>query len=235
MARNENLILVAIPERDYRQIHSQLATVRLRPGQTLYAQDAALGQLYFPTSGIVALQRASAAGDAVEIALVGNDGMAGISALLGGNRAIAQAVVQTAGEAQRVGVAAFVALLERSPGVRKVIMRYLGSRLVQAAQSAFCYRHHSLRQRLCRWLLESVDRLPSGELHVTQELMGIMLGVRREAVTLAASHLQASGALRYSRGHLAVLDRSQLEKRACECYAVLKAESEELLRFLSGS
>lgn len=233
--RNENLILGAIPEQDYRQLAPQLETVRLRAGEVLYAERAPIGQLYFPLSGIVVFQSASAAGDTAEIALIGKDGMVGISALLGRSRAIAQSVVQSAGESQRVGAAAFVELLERSAGTRKVILRYLGSFLVHAAQSAFCHRHHSLDQRLCRWLLQSVDRLSSRELYMTQELMGLMLGVRREAVTLAASRLQASGALRYSRGHLSVVRRDLLEKRACECYTSLKVESEGLARFLSGA
>jgi len=232
--RNENLILAAIPEHDYRQLVPRLETMELRPGETLYAEAAPIGQLYFPTSAIVALQSAGAAGDTAEIGLIGNDGMVGVGALLGGNRAIGQSVVQSAGESHRVGAAAFIALFERSAGVRKVIMRYLRSVLVHAAQSAFCHRHHSLEQRLCRWLLQSLDRLPSRELRMTQELIGVMLGVRREAVTLAASRLQASGALRHSRGHLTVLRRDVLEKRACECYAALKAESEALARSLSG-
>ncbi|TAK81584.1 MAG: Crp/Fnr family transcriptional regulator [Betaproteobacteria bacterium] len=233
MARNENLILAAIPERDYRQLVPQLEIVALRPGETLYAEAAPIGLLYFPVGSIISLLSASAAGDTAEIALVGNEGMVGVSALLGGNRAITQSVVHSAGKSRRVGAGAFVELFERSPGVRKVIMRYLRSVLVQAAQSAFCHRHHSLEQRLCRWLLQSVDRMPSHELYMTQELMGVMLGVRREAVTLAAARLQASGALRYSRGHLTVLRRDTLEKRACECYAALKVESERLLRDLS--
>lgn len=231
--RNENLILAAIPEHDYRQIAPRLETVELRPGETLYPEAAAIGQLYFPTSAIVALQSASAAGETAEIALIGNDGMVGVSALLGGNRAIAQSVVQSGGKSHRVSAAAFIELFERSAGVRKVILRYLRSVIVHAAQSALCHRHHSLEQRLCRWLLQSIDRLPSKELRMTQELMGVMLGVRREAVTLAASRLQASGALRHSRGHLTVLRREVLEKRACDCYAALKAESEALARSLS--
>jgi CRP-like cAMP-binding protein len=232
--RNENLILAAIPEDDYRELAPYLESVALRPGETLYAEAAPIGRLYFPTSGIVALQSASATGDTAEIALVGNDGMVGLGALLGDNRATAQSVVQSAGKSRRVGAAAVVELFERSPGVRKVILRYLRSVLVQAGRSAFCHRHHSLEQRLCRWLLQSVDRLPSRELYITQELMGVMLGVRREAVTLAASRLQARGALRYSRGHLTVLSRDALKKCACECYSALKAESEALSRFLSG-
>ncbi len=231
--RNENLILGAIPEQDYRQVVPQLETIELRPGETLYAEATAIGQMYFPISGIIALQRASAAGETAEIALIGRDGMVGVSALLGGGRAIAQSVVQSAGESHRVGASVFTELFERSPGVRKVIMRYLRCVIVHSAQSAFCHRHHSLEQRLCRWLLQSVDRLPSQELNMTQELMGVMLGVRREAVTLAASRLQASGALRYSRGHLTVVKRDLLEKRACECYAALRAESEALERSLS--
>jgi len=231
--RNENLILAAIPEHEYRQVLPQLETIELRPGETLYAEATAIGQMYFPISGIIALQRASAAGETAEIALIGRDGMVGISALLGGGKAIAQSVVQSAGQGHRIGAAVFAELFERSPGVRKVIMRYLRCVIVHSAQSAFCHRHHSLEQRLCRWLLQSVDRLPSQELNMTQELMGVMLGVRREAVTLAASRLQASGALRYSRGHLTVVKRDLLEKRACECYAALRAESEALERSLS--
>lgn len=231
--RNENIILAAIPEDDYRQVAPQLETVELRSGETLYAEENAIGQLYFPISGIVALQRASAAGETAEIALIGRDGMVGVSALLGGGRAIAQSVVQSAGQGHRIGAGVFVDLFERSPGVRKVIMRYLRNVIVHSAQSAFCHRHHSLQQRLCRWLLQSVDRLPSQELNMTQELMGVMLGVRREAVTLTASRLQAIGALRYTRGRITVVKRDLLEKRACECYAALRAESEALERSLS--
>lgn len=231
--RTENIILAAIPEDDYRQVAAQLEVVELHPGETLYAEETAVGQLYFPISGIVALQRASAAGETAEIGLIGRDGMVGISALLGGGRAIAQSVVQSAGEAHRVAAGVFIELFERSPGVRRVCMRYLRNVIVHSAQSAFCHRHHSLEQRLCRWLLQSVDRLPSQELNMTQELMGVMLGVRREAVTLAASRLQTAGALRYSRGRITVVNRALLEKRACECYAALRAESEALERSLS--
>lgn len=234
MARNENLILAAIPERDSQALAPQLQTVVLRPGEILYAEGALIGQLYFPVSGIVSLQSASAAGDTAQIALIGSDGVVGVSALLGDQRAFAQSVVLSAGKSRRAATVAFAELFERSPGARKVVLRYLRSVLVHTAQSAFCHRHHNPEQRLCRWLLETFDRLPSNDLYITQELMGMMLGVRREAVTLAATRLQAGGALRYGRGHLTLLRRDLLEKRACECYAALRLECEELARSLSA-
>jgi CRP-like cAMP-binding protein len=168
-------------------------------------------------------------GASAEIAVVGHEGIVGISLFMGGESTPSRAVVQSAGQGFRLRASAIREEFGRVGSVMHLLLRYTQALITQMAQTAVCNRHHSLDQQLCRWLLLSLDRLPSGELAMTQELIANMLGVRREGVTEAAGHLQAAGLIHYRRGHIKVLDRPKLEKRVCECYAVVKKEYDRLL------
>jgi CRP-like cAMP-binding protein len=206
-----------------------LKLVPLCLGQVLYESGSRLIQVYFPTTSIVSLLYQLENGTSAEIAVVGNEGVTGVSLFMGGETTPSRAVVQSAGHAYQLAGK----LLQReftSAGVlQHLLLRYTQALLTQMAQTAVCNRHHSLDQQLCRWLLLSLDRLPSNQLVMTQQLIANMLGVRREGVTEAAGKLQAAGLIRYSRGTITVLDRRGLEARTCECYAVVRAESERLL------
>ena len=171
-------------------------------------------------------------GSSAEIAVVGNEGLVGIALFMGGETTPSRAVVQSAGSAYRLAGTQMKQEFNRAGEMQHLLLRYTQALLTQMAQTAVCNRHHTVDQQLCRWLLLSLDRLPSNELTMTQELIANMLGVRREGVTEAAGHLQESGLIRYSRGHITVLDRPKLEKRVCECYAVVKREFDRLLPYL---
>ena len=198
-------------------------------GKVLYESGVALSHVYFPTTAIVSLLYVMEDGASAEIAVVGQEGIVGISLFMGGESTPSRAVVQSAGQAFRLKAKLMMQEFNRAGPVLHLLLRYTQALITQMAQTAVCNRHHSLDQQLCRWLLLSLDRLHSAEIVMTQELIANMLGVRREGVTEAAGHLQKAGLIRYRRGHITVLDRTRLEERACECYAVVKKEYDRLL------
>ena len=207
----------------------QLDSVELRLGEVLHESGATPSHVYFPTTAIVSLLYVMENGEAAEIALVGDDGMVGVSVFMGGKSTTSRAVVQSAGQAFRLKAQQLMDEFNRNGPVLHLLLRYTQALITQMAQTAVCNRHHSLDQQLCRWLLLSLDRLEGNDLVMTQELIANMLGVRREGVTEAASKLQREGLIRYSRGHITVLDRAGLEERTCECYAVVQREYQRLL------
>jgi CRP-like cAMP-binding protein len=198
-------------------------------GKVLYESGSTLTHVYFPTSSIVSLLYVLEDGASAEIAVVGREGIVGISLFMGGASTPSRAVVQSAGQAFRLAANLMLQEFNRAGPVLHLLLRYTQALITQMAQTAVCNRHHSLDQQLCRWLLLSLDRLDSRELVMTQELIANMLGVRREGVTEAAGDLQKAGLIRYRRGHITVLDRPGLEQRTCECYAVVKKEYDRLL------
>lgn len=198
-------------------------------GEILYEPGGQLQHAYFPTTSIVSLHYVMESGATAETAGVGNEGVVGISLFMGGNTTPSSAVVQTGGHAYRLGRHCLMQEFDRAGLLRRLLLRYTQALSTQMMQTAACNRHHSVEQQLCRWLLSTLDRLPSGELVMTQQLVANMLGVRREGVTEAAGNLQAAGFIRYRRGHITVLDRSGLESRTCECYAVVKNELARLM------
>src|SRR6187431_1623809 len=192
-------------------------------GQVIYESGSTLSHVYFPTTAIVSLLYVMENGASAEIAVVGHDGVVGISLFMGGESTPSRAVVQSAGQGFRLKAQAIKDEFKRAP-VLHLLLRYTQALITQMAQTAVCNRHHSLDQQLCRWLLLSLDRLQSDDLRMTQELIANMLGVRRQGVAEAAGNLQKAGLIDYRRGHITVLDRSGLERRVCECYAVVKKE-----------
>ena len=198
-------------------------------GKILYEPGEQLLHAYFPTTSIVSLHYVMESGASAETAGVGNEGVVGISLFMGGNTTPSSAVVQTAGHAYRLERRLLLEAFNRAGLVQQLLLRYTQALMTQMSQTAVCNRHHSVEQQLCRWLLLTLDRLPSNELVMTQELVASMLGVRREGITEAAGNLQRAGFISYRRGHIAVLDRSGLESLACECYAVVKKELSRLL------
>jgi len=199
-------------------------------GQVLCESGAMLSHGYFPTTAIVSLLYLTESGASAEVAVVGNEGIVGVPLFMGGGSTPSRAVVLSAGAGFRMSGPAIREEFSRSSAVTKLLLRYTQALIAQMAQVAVCNRHHTVDQQLCRWLLLSLDRLPGNELVVTQELIAHMLGVRREGVTEAALALQRADLISYRRGHITVMDRPGLEKRSCECYAVVKAEYDRLLR-----
>ena len=198
-------------------------------GEMLYEPGGQLRHAYFPTTAIVSLHYVMESGASAESAGVGNDGMVGIALFMGGDTTPSSAVVQTAGHAYRLEGRLLKQEFNRAGLMQRLLLRYTQALMTQMTQTAACNRHHTVEQQLCRWLLLTLDRAPGRELIITQELIAGMLGVRREGITQAAGDLQAAGFIRYRRGHIAVLERSGLEKRTCECYAVVKKEMSRLL------
>jgi len=225
----ENHLLAALPDAEWQRWLPQLERVEMPLGQVLYESGDTLSHVYFPTTAIVSLLYVMENGASAEIAVVGNEGIVGISLFMGGDSTSSRAVVQSAGRGLRLRAQIMKDDFNRSGGVLHLLLRYTQALITQMAQTAVCNRHHSLDQQLCRWLLLSLDRLQSSELVMTQELIANMLGVRREGVTEGALKLQQAGLIRYARGHISVLDRDGLEKRSCECYAVVKKEYDRLL------
>ena len=225
----QNQLLAALPEADYERLLPQLELVPLPLGWALYESGSEQGYVYFPTDSIVSLLYVMEDGSSAEIAIAGNEGVVGIALFMGGETTPSRAVVQSAGYAYRLRASVLKAEFDRGGPLQHLLLRYTQALLTQMAQTAVCNRHHSVEQQLCRWLLLSLDRLPSNELTMTQELIANMLGVRREGVTEAAGKLQAAGLIHYSRGRITVLDRPNLEARVCECYAVVKRECDRLL------
>jgi CRP-like cAMP-binding protein len=225
----QNQLLAALPESAWQRWQPHLEPVTLTLGQVLYESGDTLGHVYFPTTAIVSLLYVMEDGASAEIAVVGLEGMVGVSLFMGGESTTNRAVVQSAGQGFRLRAQAMKDEFNRAGPVLHLLLRYTQALITQMAQTAVCNRHHSLDQQLCRWLLLSLDRLRGNELVMTQELIANMLGVRREGVTEGALKLQKAGLIRYARGHITVLDRPGLECATCECYAVVKKEYERLL------
>jgi CRP-like cAMP-binding protein len=223
-----NQLLRALPAAEWKRWRPQLEAVELPLGQVLYESGGTLSHVYFPTTAIVSLLYVMENGASAEIGVVGYEGIVGISLFMGGESTPSRAVVQSAGQGFRLSALAMKDEFKRAP-VLHLMLRYTQALITQMAQTAVCNRHHSLDQQLCRWLLLSLDRLEGSELAMTQELIANMLGVRREGVTEGAMKLQTAELIRYSRGRITVLDRPGLEKRVCECYAVVKKEYDRLL------
>jgi CRP-like cAMP-binding protein len=225
----QNRLLAALPAPDYARLEPHLKLVQMPLGTVLYESGILLNHVYFPTTSIVSLLYVMADGASAEIAVVGNEGVIGVSLFMGGETTPSRAVVQSAGHAYRLSGQLLKEEFTRAGAMQHLLLRYTQALITQMAQTAVCNRHHSLDQQLCRWLLLSLDRLTSNELAMTQELIANMLGVRREGVTEAAGRLQSAGLIEYRRGHITVIDRVGLESRTCECYAVVKKESDRLL------
>ena len=225
----KNFLLAALPDAEWRRWQPQLEKVEMPLGQVLYESGATLAYVYFPITSIVSLLYVMENGASAEIAVVGNEGLVGVSLFMGGQSTPSRAVVQSAGEGFRLKAQLMKDEFNRAGPVLHLLLRYTQALITQMSQTAVCNRHHSLDQQLCRWLLLSLDRLQGNELVMTQELIANMLGVRREGVTEAALKLQHAGLISYARGHIVVLDRPGLEKRTCECYAVVKNEYDRLL------
>ena len=225
----KNQLLAALPAAEWERWLPQLERVEMPLGQVLYESGTTLSHVYFPLTAIVSLLYVMENGASAEIAVVGNEGIVGISLFMGGESTPSRAVVQSAGHGFRLNAQTMKDEFNRAGPVLHLLLRYTQALITQMAQTAVCNRHHSLDQQLCRWLLLSLDRLQGNDLVMTQELIANMLGVRREGVTEAALKLQKVGLIRYARGHISVLDRAGLEQRTCECYAVVKNEYDRLL------
>ncbi len=225
----KNQLLAALSEVELERWRSQLEVVEMPLGQVLYESGGVLEYVYFPTSAIVSILYVLENGSTAEIAVVGNEGIIGISLFIGGESTCSRAVVQSAGHGFRMPEKILNDEFYRSGPVLQLLLRYTQALIAQMAQTAICNRHHTLSQQLCRWLLLSLDRLEANELVITQELIANMLGVRRETVTESAHKLQNEGVIKYVRGRITVLDRHGLEQRSCECYGVVKREYERLL------
>ena len=228
-ANSKNRLLSALPATEWQRWAPLLETVELPLGHVLYEPGVALEHVYFPTTAIVSLLYVMENGASAEIAVVGREGIVGISLFMGGESTPSRAVVQSAGQGVRLKAQVMKDEFNRAGPVLHLLLRYTQALITQMSQTAVCNRHHALDQQLCRWLLLTLDRLETNELVMTQELIANMLGVRREGVTESALKLQKAGLIRYARGHISVLSRSGLEARTCECYAVVRKEYERLL------
>jgi len=231
----QNDLLAALPAADYERLLPHLEQVPLELGRALYESGSHQGYVNFPTTSIVSLLYVMEDGSSAEIAVVGNEGLVGIALFMGGESTPSRAVVQSAGYGYRLRAGVLQSEFARGGALQHLLLRYTQALITQMAQTAVCNRHHAVEQQLCRWLLLSLDRLPSNELIMTQELIANMLGVRREGVTEAAGKLQAEGLIHYSRGKITVLDRPKLETRVCECYVVVKREYDRLLPQISST
>ena len=228
----QNYLLAALPAEQQGRLRPDLERVTLALGQGLYESGDNLQYVYFPIDSIVSLLYVMENGSSAEISVVGNEGLVGISVFMGGASTPSRAVVQSAGVAYRLSSARLKTEFNFHGPLMELLLRYTQSLITQMAQTAVCNRHHSIDQQLCRWLLLSLDRIPSDCLVMTQELIANMLGVRREGVTEAAGKLQKLGVIEYSRGRIRVLDRAHLEQLSCECYAVVKNEVDRLLPYM---
>ena len=226
---SQNHLLAALPQAEFARVSPHLELVPMPLGEALYESGSRLQHVYFPTTSIVSLLYVLEDGASAEIAVVGNEGILGISLFMGGETTPSRAVVQSAGYAYRLKAQVLKQEFNRAGPMLHLLLRYTQALITQMTQTAVCNRHHSVDQQLCRWLLLSIDRLPSDELVMTQELIANMLGVRREGVTEAAGKLQRAGLIRYRRGRIDVLDRPGLERAVCECYAVVKREFDRLI------
>jgi CRP-like cAMP-binding protein len=225
----QNHLLAALPEAERERVFPHLQLVPMPLGRVLYESGDPLLHVYFPVDAIVSLLYVMENGSSAEISVVGNEGLIGIALFMGGETTPSRAIVQSAGYAYRLVAGRLKEEFNRHGDMQLLLLRYTQALITQMSQTAVCNRHHSVDQQLCRWLLLSLDRLASNQLIMTQELIANMLGVRREGVTDAAGKLQKLGVIQYARGQITVLDRPQLEKLSCECYAVVKKESDRLL------
>ncbi|MDP4078199.1 Crp/Fnr family transcriptional regulator [Acidovorax sp. A1169] len=219
-----NQLIAALPDDVYSHWLGQWETVEMPLGDVLHASGRSISHVYFPTTSIVSLLHTLESGASAEVAVVGNEGIVGISSFMGGSSTPYQSVVRSAGSGLRLPVSALMRAFEQVGPVAQLLLRYTQALITQVSQIAVCNRHHSVDQQLCRWLLFNLDRLRSNEMWTTQELIANMLGVRREGVTEAAGRLQKEGVIRYARGRITVMDRPALERRSCECYLVVKVE-----------
>ena len=226
---SQNRLLGALPSEEFEPLAAHLELVALALGEPLYEPNQPLKHAYFPITAIVSLHYVMASGASAQSAAVGNEGIVGVSLFMGGETTSSSAVVQTAGHAYRLGRRELLEHFKRAGLFQRVLLRYTQALITQAAQTTACNRHHTIDQQLCRWLLSTLDRLPSNELVMTQDLIATMLGVRREGITAAAGRLQRDGYISYRRGHIAVLDRAGLLTGTCECYDVVRQELERLL------
>jgi CRP-like cAMP-binding protein len=225
----QNLILAALPAAENRRLFPLLELVEMGLGHSVYESGGHLQHVYFPVEGIVSLLYVTQGGNSAELAVVGREGMIGVSLFMGGESTPNRAVVQSACRAYRLPAHVLKAAFAEGGALQLILLKFTQALITQISQTAVCNLHHTVDQQLCRWLLLSLDRLPENRLQMTQELIANMLGVRRQGVTESAGKLEHEGLIRYSRGLITVLDRPGLEKRACECYAVVKAETERLL------
>ena len=223
-----NNLLAVLLAADGSALKADLELLPMRLGDMVYEPGEQLRHAYFPTTSIVSLHYVMATGAACETSSVGNEGVVGVPLFTGGMTTSSSAVVHTAGYAYRVRRDALKAEFDRHGLLHELLLRYVQALITQTAQTAACNRHHSVEQQLCRWLLMTLDRVSSGELVLTQELIASRLGVRREGITAAAGNLQRGGCINYRRGHVSVVDRTRLEERTCECYAVVKSEMARL-------
>ena len=227
----QNHLLAALPEADYVRLRPDLELIPMPLGLALYESGDQMSYLYFPTTSLVSLLYVMEDGASAEIAITGNEGLVGIALFMGGESTPNRAVVQSAGDGYRLRASVLQREFATGGNLQHLALRYTQALITQMSQTAVCNRHHALDQQLCRWLLLSLDRLQGNELLMTQKLIANMLGVRREGVAEAAGKLQAAGLIQYRRGHIKVLDRAKLEQRVCECYAVVKKESDRLLPY----
>jgi CRP-like cAMP-binding protein len=225
----QNYLLSALPEDILERLSPHLELIPMPLGQVLYESGGQLQHVYFPTSAILSMHYIMESGASAEIAGVGNEGVLGISLFMGGNTTPSRATVQTAGKGFRLKGRLMMEEFNRAGPMMRLLLRYTQALMTQMSQTAVCNRHHSVEQQLCRWLLLTLDRLPTNELTMTQELIAGMLGVRRESITETAVMLQREGLISYRRGHITVINRAGLELRACECYDVVKKEFNRLL------
>jgi CRP-like cAMP-binding protein len=225
----ENHLLAALPNAEFAVLAAELQLVPMPLGKMLYEPDDQMQYAFFPTTSIVSLHYVTESGASAETAGVGNEGIVGISLFMEGDTTPSSAVVQTAGHAYRLDRRVLMHEFKRGGNFQRLLLRYTQALITQMSQTAVCNRYHSVEQQLSRWLLLTLDRLPTNELTMTQELVASMLGVRREGISEAAGNLQRDGLITYRRGHIAVIDRYGLEKHACECYGVVKTELERLL------
>jgi len=227
---NQNHLLAALPAEVFERLSPHLELISMPLGDVLYESGGQLQHVYFPATAILSLHYVMENGATAEIAGVGNEGVLGISLFLGGNTTPSRATVQTGGHGYRLRGQLMMEEFSRCGPMMHLMLRYTQALMTQMSQTAVCNRHHSVEQQLCRWLLSTLDRLPTSELTITQELIASMLGVRREGITETAGNLQREGLISYRRGHITVLDRTGLESHACECYNVVKMEFRRLLK-----
>ncbi len=225
----DNRLLAALPAADYALLLPHLELVEMQRLGIVHEVGGKQSHVYFPTTAIIALMYITENGASAEVALTGNDGLVGIALLMGGETMANRAVVQSPGYAYRLPASAIKQEFQRGGQLQHLGLCYTQALLTQMSQTAVCNRHHTVEQQLCRWLLLSLDRLPTNQMEMTQEMIASMLGVRREGVTAAAKKLQAAGLIKYCRGRITILERTGLEKRACECYAVVRREYDRLL------
>jgi CRP-like cAMP-binding protein len=224
----QNQLLAALPAEDLARLMPDLELVKLPLGKVIYSSGEQLRYAWFPTTATVSLHCDLESGDSSEIAGVGNEGLVGILLLMGGDSTSSAATVQVAGYAYRLKTSLLQEEFERGGFAQRLLLRYTQAIITEISQTAACNKHHSVYQRLCRWLLLTLDRTPSNDLVMTQELVAFMLGVRREGITEAAGLLRNAGVISYNRGHIKVVQRKGLEEGACECYQVVRSELDRL-------